>query len=109
MKDGNKIREKVNVKEFRGKLDSYGPGNVECSRHTFFRLSDKQRRVFDCQNIRKILFHDLPVLAGLQNNGCYAAFYKHKNKRFIRIILDMKAGRIDVVTLYILEKLPVIR
>lgn len=108
---GNRIRERVPADEFMETLKGYGRENVACTEHTFFRLSQKQRELFTCESIREILFGDLPVLVGLQNNGCFAAFYKHKSHRFIRILLDVKVDRIDVVTFYVIEEwqLPVIR
>jgi len=103
--------EKADAAQFVERLKCYGPEYVTCSGHTFFRLSRKQRELFNCDSIREILFNNIPVLVGIQHNGCYAAFYKHKNHRFIRIILDMKADRADVVTCYVIDEklLPVIK
>lgn len=108
---GNRLRDKIEVQDFIGKIRSYGPESIECSNHTFFRLGEKQRALFTCENIRQILLNGVPVLAGIQHNGCYAAFYKHENKRFIKIILDVRIDRIEVVTFYIIEgkQLPVIK
>lgn len=76
-----------------------------------FRLSEKQREHFNCDSIRQYLFDIEPIRVGIQNNGCYAVFYKHENKRFIRIIVDVKVDKIDIVTFYIVEKdqLPVVK
>jgi hypothetical protein len=108
---GNKIREKIEVRNFIEKVRDYGHENIECSSHTFFRLSEKQRSIFTCDSIKQMLLNDIPILAGIQHNGCYTAFYKHKNKRFIKLILDIKADRIEVVTFYVIEEkqLPVIK
>jgi len=111
MLDGNRIRERVDSAEFIGRLKAYGRDNVTCTSHAFFRLSRKQRKIFTCESIRDILFNEVPVLVGLQENGCHAAFYKHKSHRIIRIILDMKADGVSVVTFYVIEErqLPVIK
>jgi hypothetical protein len=108
---GNKILDTVEVQDFVEKVKNYGHENIECSSHTFFRLSEKQRALFTCESIKQMLLNDIPVLAGIQHNGCYAVFYKHENKRFMKIILDMKADRVEVVTFYVIEgkQLPVIK
>ncbi len=108
---GNRMREKIELQDFVSMVKNYGSENIECSSHTFFRLSEKQRTIFTCENIRQTLLNDIPVLAGIQYNGCHSAFYKHKNKRFMKIILDIKADKIEVVTFYIIEEkqLPVIK
>ena len=50
-------------------------------------------------------------MVGIQNNGCHAAFYKYRKQRVIRIIVGMKADRMEVVTFYVIEekRLPVVR
>ena len=80
---GNRIRERVDAAEFMERLRAYGRDNVYCTDHTFFRLSQKQRALFTCDSIRDILFGSPPVLVGLQNNGCYTAFYKNKSNQAI--------------------------
>ena len=108
---GNRIKESVDIREFLKKVRNYDRGEVVCTLHTFFRLSRKQRELFTCDTIREYLFDKTPVLVGLQHNGCYAVFYKHEKQRFIRIIVDIKADNIYVVTFYVIEKvqLPVIK
>lgn len=109
--DGHRIREAVNIKEFMEKIKNYSPEDVLCTGHTFFRLSEKQKGKFNCETIKEYLFEAVPVLVGIQYNGCYAAFYKYIKQRIIRIILDMKADKIHVVTFYVIERnqMPVIK
>jgi len=111
MLHGNRIREQIKANDFVETLRNYGAERIECSSHAFFRLSGKQRTLFTCESIRRILLEESPELAGIQHNGCYTAFYKHKNNKFIRIILDMKADRAEVVTFYVIgeRQLPVIK
>lgn len=108
---GNRIHEKVEAQDFAKMVKNYGHENIFCSNHAFFRLSEKQRTIFTCEDIKLELLNEIPVLAGIQHNGCHAAFYKHKNNRFMKIILDMKADRIEVVTFYTIEgkQLPVVK
>ncbi len=77
---------------------------VNCTDHTFFRLSEKQRKVFKCDTIKDYLIGEMPVLVGIQYNKCYTLFYKYKRKTFIRVIIDITADRIEVVTFFIIEE-----
>ena len=104
-----RIRKKVDNKDFMVRMKCYAPESIICSVHTFFRLSEKQREVFTCESIREYLREKVPSLAGEQYNGNCAAFYKLKNKRFIRIIVDIKPNGVNVVTFYVIEKLPVMK
>ena len=85
----HKVRESVNIQEFMEKVRNYSPKDVVCTNHTFFRLSEKQKGKFTCEIIREYLFEDIPILVGIQYNGCYAVFYKYIEQRIIRIIIDM--------------------
>lgn len=107
----HKIEELVGVEKFTKWIKSFDPDKVFCSEHTFFRLSEKQSEVFNCDAIKEYLFNRKPVLVGIQYNGCYALFYKYNKRRFLRIIIDIKVHKINVVTFYIVEKnqLPVIK
>lgn len=41
---GNKIVRKIGVKEFLDIIKDYSSDEIECTDHTFFRLSEKQKR-----------------------------------------------------------------
>jgi len=75
MFDLNKIKKKVEVKEFLDFLKDYSSENIECTQHPFFRLSEKQRKIFTCDELKRILTKETPFLVGLQNNDNYAVFY----------------------------------
>jgi hypothetical protein len=108
---GNKIKEQTDIQEFVEKIRHYNRENVMCTDHTFFRLSERQKKEFTCDTIREYLFDKTPTLAGVQYNGCYAVFYKYPKERFIRIIVDIRVNAIYVVTFYAIDKrqLPVIK
>jgi hypothetical protein len=108
---GHRIAKRIDIFEFRKMLENYRRENVICADHTFFRLSEKQREIFTCEKIKEYLFDSEPFMVGVQNNGCHAVFYKYEKQRFLRIILDIRAHNISVVTFYVIEKnqLPVIK
>jgi len=105
MVKGHRIERAIETEEFLELMKTYINESIECTHHTFFRLNNKQRKIFKCQKIRDLLIHEIPPLVGVQYNGCYAVFYRHM-KRFIRMILNIDPKKIEVVTFYIVDQLP---
>jgi hypothetical protein len=102
---GNKIVKRVDTNEFIGMIKEYSPEQIECTNHTFFRLSEKQRLIYTPEKLKEFLLHDEPFLAGLQNNRNYAVFYKHEKGKFMRMILDIQTMRkINIVSFYFIEQ-----
>ena len=101
---GNKIINRVEIKEFLYRIREYSKEQIECTNHTFFRLSEEQRVVYTCEKLRGYLFYEEPFLVGLQNNGNYAVFYKHEKSKFMRMIVDMNIQKINIVTFYFIEQ-----
>lgn len=103
MLNSTKIKEKIDVRDFSEIIHKYKRENIECTAHTFFRLSQKQRKIFICEELRKILTTQQPFLVGLQYNNNYAVFYNHKGKT-LKIILSILNRKINVVTFYFIKK-----
>jgi len=101
--DVTKIKKKVSVQDFIKKIKKYKPEEIECTDHTFFRLSEKQRKIFTCKELRQILLNEKPFLAGIQYNDNYAVFYKHNNKN-LRVMLAIEPRKINIVTFYFIEE-----
>lgn len=99
MFQNTKIKKRVNINEFVKFIKEYEKEQIECTDHTFFRLSQKQREIFTCEELKRILFDEKPFLVGIQHNKNYAVFYKYKNKN-LKIILGMKPQKINIVTFY---------
>ena len=105
MPSGNKVKEKIEIDHFLETLKDYSKEDIICTNHTFFRLSEKQRKIFTCETIKEHLFHETPFLAGIQENGNHAIFYKYKKKKFLRIVADIQNMRkINIVTFYLIEE-----
>lgn len=111
MVKGHRIERKIDVGEFLDIIKNYSQESIICTKHTFFRLSEKQRKIFKCGNIRDYLLNKIPHLIGIQYNGCYAVFYRYQKQNFIRLILDILPDKIEVVTFYTIDhsQLPTIR
>ena len=103
MFDETKIKEKLGLDEFLKLIRKYSSEQIECTSHTFFRLSQKQREVFNCGELRKILLEMKPFLAGIQYNKNYAIFYKYQDK-ILKIILRINNRKINIVTFYFIKE-----
>lgn len=97
------LKEKISVNYFLSKIKNYKDEQIECTEHTFFRLSESQRKMYTYNELRRILLKELPFLVGLQFNGNYAIFYKYKNK-VLKIIASLNKHKINVVTFYFIKE-----
>jgi hypothetical protein len=103
MFDGTKIKKKVQIQDFLKFIEDYEKEQIECSPHTFFRLSEKQRKIFTCKELKKIIIKEKPFLVGAQYNKNYAIFYKYQNRN-LKIIIDLNYRKIKIVTFYFIEE-----
>ena len=103
MNYGNRIVKMIKINDFIDILKEYPKEKIECTGHTFFRLSQKQRKIYTPDELIKILKEENPILAGLQKNGNYAIFYKYKNKH-LKIILGINPRKINIVTFYFIKE-----
>ncbi len=101
---GHRIEKREDIRKFLQTIGYYTEDNIYCTQHTFFRLSEKQRKVFKCENLKEFLLEKQPILVGIQYNNSYTAFYDYKENKVIRIILDIKPKEIQIVTFYIIDK-----
>ncbi len=97
------IEKKLNVDKLLNIIKKYKEEDIECTSHTFFRLSEKQRKIFTCDELRRILLNEKPFLAGIQYNKNYALFYKYQNKNF-KIIIGINDRKVNIVTFYFIEE-----
>ena len=104
MPAGNKIIKRVKIEEFLEQIRGYSKEQIECTNHTFFRLSEKQREIYTCEKLREYLFYEVPFLVGLQEKGNYAVFYRHEKNKFIRIIVNIDVRKVNIVTFYFIEQ-----
>jgi hypothetical protein len=94
---------KMSLKEFSEKIEKC-KGNIETTAHTFFRLSEKQRKVYDEKVLKDLLLNKNPLEIWEQENNHLAAFYDFENKRILKIILRFSSNKVYIVTFYILNK-----
>jgi len=101
--ESTKIKRKINVQDFILFLRKYSQEQIECTPHTFFRLSTAQREMYTCEELKKILISQTPFLVGLQNNQNHAAFYKYQGKN-LKIILKINNRKVNIVTFYFVKE-----
>lgn len=103
MVSGHKIKTKIESDKFLERVREYEKEDIESTKHTFFRLNEKQREIFNEGKIKEILINEIPILAGIQYNNLWAVFYKYK-KDFLRIIIDIQLNKIYIVSFYLIDK-----
>ena len=97
-------KEKMKVDEFLEIVRKY-QNNIETTKHTFFRLNEKQRKIYDDVKLRGYLLNKRPLEVWKQENAHLAAFYPldlDKDK-ILKIILNVNFNKIYIVTFYILN------
>ena len=103
MSNETKIEKRVEVKAFLDFIKNYKEEQIKCTEHTFFRLSEKQRKIFTCSKLKRILTKETPFLVGIQYNKNYAVFYKHQNKN-LKLIVNFSDRKVKIVTFYFIEE-----
>ena len=98
-----KIQKKVRISEFLKFIKEYKNEEIECTTHTFTRLSEKQRKIYTCNELKRILMQEKPFLVGFQYNENYAVFYKYNNKN-LKIIVILNDRKVKIVTFYFIEE-----
>ena len=105
MFDEHKVKEKIKVAEFVRKVKDYGIESIESTAHSFFRLSEKQRKIYTEESLKKIIFNEVPIEVGIEKNGNYALIYNfNAGKELLKILVNFSPNKIYIVTFYILTK-----
>ncbi len=104
MFDEHKLKEKLKVSTFLRKIKEYGYDNIESTAHTFFRLSQKQRKIYTEEVLKNIIFNEKPIEVGIQNNDNYVPIYIWKENKILKIVLGLLTNKVYIVTFYILNK-----
>ncbi len=109
MVKGHRIEKKVEAGVFLDTIKNYNKDQINTTDHTFFRLSEKQRKIFKDAVLKEHLLEKIPILVGIQFNGNYAVFYDYSKNEVLRLMLDIKPNKIEIVTFYLTDKTQVPR
>ena len=101
---GHRIERKISIDKFLDIIKNYKEEQVITTQHTFFRLAEKQRKVFKDILIRDYLLIKSPLLVGIQHNQLYAVFYDYGKNEALKLILDIQPNKIEIVTFHIISK-----
>lgn len=104
MSKGYRIAEFEDIEVFHGKMKNFTNDTIECTDHTFFRLSEKQKKEFTCDALKSFLLNEVPLKVGIQVNKNYAVYYKYPNNRIIKIVASLKPNVVRIITFMILDK-----
>jgi len=99
-----RIVEHVPNEVWKKTLAKYSDDRIIAVSHALFRLSEKQRKVFKEENLKKILLEATPVFVGVQRNGRYAVFFEGNDKYYMRIVCELNVRNIEIVTFYNVTK-----
>ena len=102
--DTNRIIEKVEIVTFQSIVKRYKSA-IFISSHALDHLSLAQRKVFKEEDLERPILQEQPNFVGLQKNGRYASYYK-RDKYFLKIILEVKETKIDIITFMNVENIP---
>ncbi|MBI3412537.1 MAG: hypothetical protein HY051_00460 [Candidatus Aenigmarchaeota archaeon] len=103
MERRHRIEKFEDVASFKERVKYYNETDIECTSHTFFRLSEKQRKIFTCYKIAEFLLYKTPAKVGVQYNQNYAVFYDYKERRILKVVIRLMPNKINIVTFYILD------
>ncbi|PIR39929.1 MAG: hypothetical protein COV33_02540 [Candidatus Zambryskibacteria bacterium CG10_big_fil_rev_8_21_14_0_10_34_34] len=100
----HRIIKKVKISAFLNCVKDYGFENIEANAHALFRLSQKQRKIFNEETLKKVLWEEKPLDVGVETNGNYNVVYEYKNGKKLRIITNLSTKKLYIVTFYFLNK-----
>ncbi|HLG23337.1 MAG TPA: hypothetical protein VI564_00225 [Candidatus Nanoarchaeia archaeon] len=109
MVGGHRIGKKVKVETLLETIKRYTKDQIHTTNHTFFRLNEKQRKIFKDDILKDYLLTKIPILAGIQFNGNYAVFYDYSKNEVLRLMLDIQPNKIKIVTFYLPDRTQVPR
>ena len=109
MVKGHRIEKKVEIQTFLDTIKNYTKDQINTTNHTFFRLDEKQRKIFKDEVLKDHLLTKIPILVGIQFNGNYAVFYDYSKNEVLRLMLDIQPSKIEIVTFYLPDKTQVPR
>lgn len=104
MHNEHKKEGKIKVSTFLNQIKAYKKENIETTAHTFFRLSQKQRKIYTDGELKKVITQNKPLEVVIQKNNNYAVTYQYSNNKYLKIIMSLLPKKVYIVTFYFLNK-----
>ena len=95
---------KISKKSFSTLIAKYSIDKIEVTDHALFRVSQKQRKIYEGDMLKKILLNEEPIEICKQYNKNLAIIYYYENDRKIKIIVRITPSNIYIVSFYILNQ-----
>ena len=92
----------VDAKEFQSLIRGK---KVEVSPHALWHLSNQQRKVFNVEELTRMVEKETPRKVYLQENERYAAYYR-KSDGYRKLIIEVRDDKTIVVTFVDLGEIP---
>jgi len=78
---------------------------IVVSLHALWHLSNRQRKVFNKEELVNMILRETPRKVYLQENGRYAVYYR-KSDGYRKLILELKEDKTIVVTFVDMKEIP---
>ncbi len=75
------------------------------SSHAIWHLNNKQRKVFNIEELLNMLKRENPRKVYLQENGRYSSYYR-RNDGYRKLIIEIRKDKTIVVTFVDLKEIP---
>ena len=99
-----KIVRAIPLAQFKQLVNQYR-GRITVNPHAADQLSEAQRKVYKSEELIKAITSENSRGVGLQYNGRYAAFYR-RTEGFLRIIIEKKWDKLEIITFTNPESMP---
>lgn len=103
--NNHRIENEIDLLQFLELINGIRAENIRITQHTFFHLLEKQRKIFKGKIIIDLLLGKTPIFVGIQKNNLYAVFYKY-GKHILKIIIDIQANELRIITFHLTGKIP---
>ncbi|MBS3147395.1 hypothetical protein J4219_00760 [Candidatus Woesearchaeota archaeon] len=99
-----KIIDSLDIAIFKQIIEDY-KSKLSVSAHALDHLSIAQRKILNEDSLKKIVLSEEPRGIGIQKNGRYAVYYR-RTDGFLKIILEKKEQRLEVITFINADSMP---
>ena len=104
MVEGHKIENTLDPKTFLDSMKKLKPDQIITTDHAFFRLAEKQRKIYKEKVVKEYLLEKIPILVGIQQNGNYSVYYDYSELETLKIVLGVNHDKVYVVTFFVTNK-----
>jgi hypothetical protein len=94
----------MSIKKFTQMVEGYTEKKIETTAHTFFRINQKQRKVYNDTTLKEYILKRKPIEVIEQENNNLAILYNFEETKKILKVVIRPTDKIYIVTFYILNR-----